>query len=115
MSSIDLSYLENVTSGDNEVIVEMIELFLEETPKHIEQIENFYSQKEWQKMGAEAHKVKPMYLYVGLTGLNSVAQTLEDRGKKAQNLETVPELIQQLKKGYKEVKEELENKIAQLS
>ncbi len=115
MANIDLSYLENITSGDNEVIVEMIELFLEETPKHLKQIETLYNQKEWQQMGAEAHKVKPMFLYVGLIRLNNIAQELENNGKKAQNLKTVPELIQELKNGYDEVKEELENKITQLS
>lgn len=110
MDKIDLSYLENITDGDNEVIVEMIELFLEETPKHIEKIETFYKKEQWQLLGAEAHKVKPMFLYVGLTDLNEACQKIEVCGKKVSNLDAIPSLIQQLKEGYQEVTSELENR-----
>lgn len=114
MGNVDLSYLENITDGDNGVIVEMIELFLEETPKHIENIKTYYNQEQWQQLGAEAHKVKPMFLYVGLSDLNEACQKLEDYGKKAHHLDTIPALIHQLKEGYQEVASELEDRKAEL-
>ena len=38
--NVDLSYLRDVSSGSNEFMVEMIELFLEQTPVYFEQIGN---------------------------------------------------------------------------
>ncbi|MEX0845266.1 MAG: Hpt domain-containing protein [Balneolaceae bacterium] len=115
MSKIDLGYLIDITDGDKEIMIEMIDLLLEETPKHLKNIKTFYENKQWTKLGAEAHKLKPMLLYVGLTELNEATQELETNGKKAQNLETIPVLIEQLEEGFISVIEELEEKKTQLN
>jgi HPt (histidine-containing phosphotransfer) domain-containing protein len=38
MNAIDLNYLENMTGRDNEVMIEVINLLIEETPKHLNNI-----------------------------------------------------------------------------
>jgi HPt (histidine-containing phosphotransfer) domain-containing protein len=115
MGKVDLSYLENITGGDNEVMIEMIDLMLSETPKHIEKIKQAHKEDSWKELGAESHKVKPMFLYVGLTALNEIAQNLEKYAKEAINLESIPGLIGDLEQGYLEVVDELKNKKEELS
>ncbi|MEQ8523627.1 Hpt domain-containing protein [Gracilimonas sp.] len=115
MGKIDLSYLENITGNDNEVMIEMLDLMLSETPKHISKIKEAHDEKNWKELGAESHKLKPMFLYVGLTGLNETAQDLEEYGKQENNLNLIPALIDELEKGYLEVIDELKNKKEELS
>ena len=115
MGKIDLSYLENITGSNNEVMIEMIDLMLTETPKHIAKIKQAHEEENWKDLGAESHKLKPMFLYVGLTSLNETAQDLEKYGKQADHLHLIPNLIDELEHGYLEVVEELESKKLELS
>ncbi|WP_421773893.1 Hpt domain-containing protein [Gracilimonas sp.] len=115
MGKIDLSYLENITGGDNEVMTEMIDLMLSETPKHIEKIKQAHEKENWKELGAESHKLKPMFLYVGLTSLNEIAQDLEKFGKEAISLKSIPGLIDELEQGYLEIVDELKSKKDELS
>lgn len=111
MSIIDLEYLTNITGGDNEIMAEMMQLLLEETPKHLNNIKSFQENEQWTELGAEAHKIKPMLLYVGLSDLHEAAQQLEANGKKAENLDEIPELIETIELGFYEVEDQLKEKI----
>lgn len=115
MGKIDLSYLENITDNDNKVMIEMIDLMLTETPKHITKIKQCHDNENWTELGTEAHKLKPMFLYVGLTALHEIVKNLEEYGKHTTNLDLIPELIEHLEEGYQEVIEDLKNKKEELS
>lgn len=114
MGKIDLSYLENMSGGDNTMIIEMIELFLKETPQHLDNLKNANDTQEWTKVASEAHKVKPIMLYVGLSDLNLVCKKLEDNAKGDQDTEISNDLIDQLVNGYQEITGDLETKIEEL-
>lgn len=114
MGKIDLSYLENMSGGDNTMIVEMIELFLKETPLHLDNLKTANDKKEWNKVASEAHKVKPIMLYVGLSELNLVCKKLEDNARGDQDVDLSNELILQLLEGYKDVNRDLEKKAREL-
>ena len=115
MSKIDLTYLEDITSGESEIMIEMIDLMLDETPKHFENLRKALEEENWDSVGSEAHKLKPMFLYVGLTELNEIAQKLEFCGKKEENLEEIPELIEHLEEGFEDVVVQLKEKKTELS
>ena len=115
MGKIDLSYLENITGGEKGIIIEMLDLILTETPKHIAKIKNAHREKEWSVLGAEAHKLKPMFLYVGLTQLNEAAQGLEKCGKEGTELEMIPSLVETIDEGFNEAITDIEAAKAKLS
>ncbi|MTI87115.1 MAG: Hpt domain-containing protein [Balneolaceae bacterium] len=114
MSKIDLGYLTDITGGDAEIMVEMIDLFLVETPKHIINMRSELANEEWQNVGAEVHKLKPTLLYVGLKDLHEVALALEENGRKEKNLDDIPGLINDIEDGFNEVIDELKEKKAEL-
>jgi HPt (histidine-containing phosphotransfer) domain-containing protein len=107
MAKIDLSYLKDITDGNTEIMLEMVDLILEQTPVHIQELLNHLENKDWKKLGAEAHKVKPLFSYVGLTDLKELSQQIEDSGKKEKNLDQLPELIDELKTEFNDVKQQL--------
>lgn len=96
------------------MIIEMIELFLKETPQHLDNLKGANDTQEWKKVASEAHKVKPIMLYVGLSNLNFVCKKIEDNANGDQDIETSNALIDQLVNGYKEITGDLENKIEEL-
>lgn len=114
MGKLDLSYLENMSGGDNGMIAEMIELFLKETPIHLDNLKTANEDQNWSKVASEAHKVKPIMLYVGLSDLNLVCKKLEDNAKTEQDAELSNELILKLVEGYEEVNADLANKLEEL-
>ncbi|MFP8487619.1 Hpt domain-containing protein [Gracilimonas sp. Q87] len=114
MGKIDLSYLENMSGGDNAIIIEMIELFINQTPQHLQNLMKANENKEWNNVASEAHKVKPTMLYVGLSDLNLVCKKIEDNAKGNQDVEISNNLIDQLVSGYKEITGDLETKIEEL-
>lgn len=114
MNKIDLSYLQEITGGDSEIMAEMVDLFLTETPKHLKNLKVLLANEQWVELGAEAHKLKPTLSYVGLTELNEKAQKIEYNGKKQENLDQVPGLIEAIEAGFHEVKDDLIHKKEEL-
>lgn len=115
MNVIDLSYLEEITGGDNEIMIEMISLLIDETPKYIDNIKTAQDTNNWSQLRSEAHKIKPMFLYVGLSELNEICKELEENAKNESNLEENPDLISRLETGFEDVLEDLKLKVDELS
>ena len=58
MANVDLSYLNEISGGDKEFIDEMINTFLEETPKDLAAIKEHSDSSNWTEVGKTAHKLK---------------------------------------------------------
>lgn len=114
-SRIDLSYLEEVTGGSTDLIKEMLELFLSETPQQIQSIQEKCRLKEWQSVSAEAHKLKPTFLYVGLKDANEKLVKIEHGARNNQNLDELIELINLVEEEFNNVKPEINGLILKFS
>lgn len=92
MQEIDLSYLREITGGENEIMAEMVDLFLSESPVHLNQMKLELEQEKWLTFAAETHKLKPTLLYVGLQEIYEQVQTMESNARNKENLESLPDL-----------------------
>lgn len=115
MIQINLNYLEDITAGDKEVIIEMLQLLIDESPKHIQNMQNHAANSAWDELGASAHTLKPMMLYIGLTDLHELVQTIEQRSKKQEHLDKIPDMVQELELEFQDVLEALVATKAELS
>ena len=79
--NIDLSYLVDITGGDNEMMIEMLDLFIEDIPEQISIIKTLASEKHLSKLGSETHKLKPTLQYVGLIEMFEIIKELEKLAK----------------------------------
>ncbi|TAJ13635.1 Hpt domain-containing protein [Marinilabiliaceae bacterium JC017] len=68
---INLSYLESITEGDQELIKELISIFIEQMPEFVEGFDNGYSKKDWLKIAAIAHKAKSSVISMGMEELGN--------------------------------------------
>lgn len=87
--NIDLSYLRDVSSGSNEFMVEMIELFLDQTPAYFEQLNQLISEQNWVKVAEIAHKVKPTLAFMGADAARESMAEIETNARNQTNIETI--------------------------
>jgi HPt (histidine-containing phosphotransfer) domain-containing protein len=106
-SKIDLSYLEEVTGGSSEIIQEMLELFLSETPVQLESLKEHITQSNWDEIKAEAHKAKPTFLYVGLKNSHNNLVSIENHSRNKENLNEIRNLYNLVEEEFNNVKDEI--------
>lgn len=113
--TIDLSYLKDVASGSNEFMIEMIEIFLAQTPSYFEQLQQHILDENWSGTADIAHKIKPTLAFMGVESARVSMAEIEQNARNLVNLESIPEafnLLNDLSKELfvklEEVKKELE-------
>jgi HPt (histidine-containing phosphotransfer) domain-containing protein len=77
----DLSYLKEMSGDDNSIIVEMITIFLEQIPEFEEEISIHFKARDWQELGAMAHKAKSSVRTLGMEKTGECLEQLEHFSK----------------------------------
>jgi HPt (histidine-containing phosphotransfer) domain-containing protein len=75
---LDLSYLENMSAGDNNLIKEMIEIFKEQVPEFIAEMNNSIKNNDSKALASIAHKAKSSVAIMGITNLAEELKVLEN-------------------------------------
>src|SRR5207244_3440985 len=63
---IDLAYLIRRTKSDPKLMMEMISLYLEQTPPLIRTMKQSYRDKDWISLYAAVHKMIPSFAIMGI-------------------------------------------------
>lgn len=86
---IDLSYLNEVAGGSSEFMIEMIDMFLDQTPDYFTQIDQSINEGDWFKVADIAHKIKPTFSFMGVDFAKNEMAEIE---RKAKNMDVVEEI-----------------------
>lgn len=73
----DMSYLEDLSGGDNAIIIEMIQLFLTQTPGYLKSLSAYIADKDWENTHSMAHHIKPTLAYMGAEDMRRVLLRVE--------------------------------------
>ena len=111
---IDLSYLKEVSSGDPQFMKEMIEIFMDQVPEFISNMENFYNSGEYIDLGKEAHKAKSSVIIVGMNDLGAKMKELQILTEKNENVESYPDYIEEFKTKCSQAVDELNEFISSI-
>ncbi|MBN2480267.1 MAG: Hpt domain-containing protein [Bacteroidales bacterium] len=103
----DLSYLQEMSGGNKELVKEMISIFISQVAEFAEDMENHLNNKEFELLGKLAHKAKSSVSIMGLNDLAIDLKTLENLAKEGKNAERYPTLVQKFRKVTEEAIEEL--------
>ena len=90
---INLSYLNKISNGNKEFIIELIDMFFEQIPEYQKLLQNFYDKEDWLNIGRIAHKAKSSILMMGLNELASKLKRLEENAKESKNINEYSEII----------------------
>lgn len=111
--AIDLSYLREISAEDNQLLKELIDMFIQQVPEYQTQLQKDFEQQKWEQLGRTAHKVKASLTMVGLNDLATQMKQLELQAKKGEQTELykgyIDAFIQETTEAIKELKEVKKN------
>ena len=96
-NNIDLSYLRESTDNNTELMKQIIEVFLKQTPAAIERLEAALQNEDWNDLRKTSHKMKPTFEYVGIKHLRSLVSEIQITAENQVDLDKLPELIRNLR------------------
>ena len=88
---LDLSYLRDMSGDSAEFMIEMIDMFKQQTPLYMEELQQAVSEKNWSKVSSCAHKIKPTFSYVGREDAKSHMQMMEQNARDLNKVDELPD------------------------
>lgn len=86
---IDLSYLNEIAGGDAEFMIDMIDIFIEQTPVYTDQLIDAVNAKDWKTVGDIAHKIKPTLAFMGVNKAKEQMASIEQKARTESNLDEI--------------------------
>ncbi|MFW6352379.1 MAG: Hpt domain-containing protein, partial [Bacteroidota bacterium] len=111
-SLIDLDYLEQLSEGDDDFTISMLSYFIDNTPSVIQEMKDFYKEKNWKALRNVAHKFKPQLTFMGIKSIFNDVENIEQNAAHVKNTDEIPQMIEKTEtvamKALEEIQEELE-------
>lgn len=104
----DLTYLKNMSAGNKDLVLEMIEIFKQQVIEFSEQMTILYNKNDFENLGKLAHKAKSSISIMGLHDLAKDLKTFENIAKAGIETEKYPYFIEKFKDETSEAVTELE-------
>ena len=89
----DLSYLESMSMGSQEMVIEMIQIFLDQIPEFTQGFNELLENEDFNALGALAHKAKSSVSVMGMTNLAEVLKDLELKAKAGLDMVSYQKLV----------------------
>lgn len=105
---IDLSYMNTRTKSNPELMMEMIALYLKQTPPLVSKMKQSLFDKDWGSLYTAVHKIIPSFSIVGINkDIENMAKKIQEYASTQQHLDEVQELVLQLENVCSQAIEEL--------
>jgi len=103
----NMDYLQDLAGGNTQLIKEIIQLFVQQTPPDMALLVSHIDQEDWEQAYKQAHHIKPTLAYVGANGMRSELQEIETLAKNQQELNSIPARLEALNQKLEILYEEL--------
>lgn len=109
---IDLNYLNQRTKSNPKLMVEMILLYLEQTPPLIESMRLSFDQKDWHTLYSTIHKMIPSFSIVGINqDFELMAKKVKEFANMQSEEDSIPNMVLQLENICTQACRELEEEL----
>ena len=106
---IDLVYLNQRTKSNPKLMMEMISLYLIQTPPLINTIRQSLADKNWLLLASAAHKMIPSFAIMGMNpNFENMAKKIQEFAIAKEKLEEIDDLFQQLEEVCEQACQELQ-------
>jgi len=93
----DLGYLNNRTKSNPELMMEMISLYLEQTPMLIYVMKKSMEEKDWNSLHSAVHKMIPSFAIMGINAdFENMARKVQEYAGAMQQSDVIQEMVLQL-------------------
>ena len=94
---IDLNYLTHRTKSNPALMMEMISLYLDQTPPLISAMKQGLLNKDWKTQQAAAHKIIPSFSIVGINpNFETMTKKIQEFAITQQQVDVVDDMVLQL-------------------
>ena len=105
---IDLAYLTHRTKSDPALMMEMISLYLVQTPPLINAMKKGLKEEDWKTLYNAVHKMIPSFSIMGISvDFENMAKKVQEYASTQQQTESIPNLVLQLENVCTQACEEL--------
>jgi len=104
----DLTYLNELSEGNEEFFREFITLFLQNAPETIKEVLAGIHSDDWERVRQAAHKLKPSLSYIGMKEEYDLTARIEEFAKTKTHLEQIPLMAEKISKACEQAYIELE-------
>ena len=104
---VDLSYVTDMAEGNNEIVFEMIDVFIGQVPEFIKEMNSCFEKKDWYNLGMIAHKAKSSVAILGMEDQSGNLKELELLAKEEKEPERYAGIIHEFEKNCQLAIEEL--------
>jgi CheY-like chemotaxis protein len=112
---IDLHYLSHRTKSDPKLMMEMISLYLEQTPPLISTMKKGLKEKDWNSLKVAAHKIIPSFSIMGISSdFENMAKKIQESTDTQRETDGMPELVSNLENICNQACEELQEEFKTL-
>jgi CheY-like chemotaxis protein len=101
-NKFEIANVERAGLGEPDFMVQLMNMFLEKTPEALLQMEQFVEIGNWKGISLIAHRIKSVFVCMGLTHLQKELLLIEESAKDQTNLENIPAMLAHLKTGCDE-------------
>lgn len=111
----NLSYLSQRTKSNPVLMMEMIALYLEQTPPLISTMKQGLKEKDWDLLYASVHKMIPSFSIMGINvEFENMAKVVQEFARTQQQSEGIPNLVKRLENLCTQACEELKEEYKQM-
>ena len=100
LKHINLDYLNEISSGDREMVLDMINIFISEVPVYLSRMNYLLKNKDWETLGKLAHKVKASASIMGMHQVADILKNLELLIKDNKNRELYSSHVRSVEKQF---------------
>ncbi len=95
-SHADLTFLRSFTGNDTAKITKYVSMFLNSTPKCLEDIKLYHGNQDWKSLKTAIHTLKSQLKYMGVARAEEIATNIERNAGEQIHLEQLSTLIPDL-------------------
>jgi HPt (histidine-containing phosphotransfer) domain-containing protein len=96
-SCIDLEYLNKRTKSNPKLMIEMISLYLEQTPPLVKAMKKSIQIEDWELLYSSVHKMIPSFSIMGIDlDFETKARTIQEYAHAHQKADEITNLVRQL-------------------
>lgn len=103
----DLTYLRNMSGGNEEVVKEMVGIFIEQVKEISDGMHQAVADKEWVALSKIAHKAKSSVAVMGMKDLSEELKRLEHTAAEGKDIEEYKGIVAQFDSDCKVAIQEL--------
>ncbi len=94
---VNLDYLKSMAGDNEDLIGEMVEIFVSQIPEFNEIFDDLYKNEDWYNLGMQAHKAKSSVAIMGMDDLAAMLKEFELMAKESRSPEKYPEFIRRFR------------------